>query len=320
MDTPTNILAESPKKIKHIVCSGGGITGFAFYGILREANRAGMWNFDEIETFYGTSIGSVLAVIMSLNYDWQTMDDFLIKRPWNNVFSFNMYSLVEAISKRGLFDVKSIEETFLPLFNGKDISINITMIEFYELTKKELHIFISEINALELIDISYKTHPEWRLMDAVYASSALPFIFSPLLRGEKCYCDGGLLLNYPLCKCIEHGHDPDEILGINRTSAKKNDTDSPVIKNSIVESSTLFDYVMVIFNKIMKMVLKHDGISIKNEYVVHSLPLSIYNMYHASINIDERIRLVKLGSDVINGNGESNDDIDIITDISNNIM
>jgi len=112
MDTPINVLAESPKKIKHIVCSGGGITGFAFYGILREANRAGMWNFDDIETFYGTSVGSVLAVMMSLNYDWQTMDDFLIKRPWNNVFSFNMYPLVEAISKRGLFDVKSIEETF----------------------------------------------------------------------------------------------------------------------------------------------------------------------------------------------------------------
>lgn len=192
------------------------------------------------------------------------------------------------------------------------------MLEYYEFTKKEIHIFISEINSLELVDISYKTHPEWRLMDAVYASSALPFIFSPLLRDDKCYCDGGLLLNYPLRKCLEHGHDPHEILGINRTSTQKNDTDSPVIQNSILESSTLFDYIMVIFNKIMKMVLKQDGRTIKNEYVVHSLPLSIYNMYHASINIDERIRLVKLGSDVINGTDDS--DNDIITDISDNIM
>lgn len=319
MDTTTT---EFPKKIKHIVCSGGGITGFTFYGILREANRAGMWNFDDIETFYGTSVGSVLSVMMSLNYDWQTMDDFLIKRPWNNVFSFNMYSLVDAISKRGLFDVKSIEETFLPLFNGKDISINITMLDFYELTKKELHIFICEINSLELIDISYKTHPDWRLMDAVYASSALPFIFSPLLQHDKCYCDGGLLLNYPLRICLENGHDPDEILGINRTSKQQNETDSSVVKNSIVESSTLFDYIMVIFNKIMKMVLKQNVISIKNEYLVNSLPLSIYNMYHASINIDERIRLVKLGSDLITNQsiGKCNSDNDMNMDISNNIM
>jgi len=315
MDTTTT---ESPKKIKHIVCSGGGITGFAFYGILRETNKAGLWHFDDIETFYGTSVGSVLAVMMSLNYDWQTMDDFLIKRPWNNVFSFNMYSLVEAISKRGLFDIKSIEETFLPLFNGKDISINITLLEFYELTKKEVHIFTSEINSLELIDISYKTHPDWRLMDAVYASSALPFIFSPLLKSEKCYCDGGLLLNYPLRICIENGHDPDEILGINRTSKQKNETECPVINNSIMESSTLFDYVMVIFSKIMKMVIKQEERTIKNEFVVHSLPLSFYNMYHASINMDERIRLVKLGSDVIANEYNNNDDI--ITDISNNII
>jgi NTE family protein len=293
---------DKTKKIRHIVCSGGGITGFAFYGILREANKAGIWNLDDIETFYGTSVGSVLSVMLSLNYDWETMDDFLIKRPWNNVFSFNMYSVVEAMNRRGIFTIKNIEDTFLPLFNGKDISINITMKEFYELNKKEIHIFTTEINTMEIIDISYKTHPDWRLMDAVYASSALPFIFTPLLRDEYCFCDGGFLLNYPLRVCFEHGHDPDEIIGVNRTSTFNSETDgslNTVPKNSITESSTLLDYIMVIFRKIMKMVLTQEMLKIKHEYTVYSLPLSLDSMYHTSISIEERIRLVKMGSDII---------------------
>jgi NADH dehydrogenase FAD-containing subunit len=31
-------------KIKHIVVSGGGVTGFSYYGILRESAKQQLWN------------------------------------------------------------------------------------------------------------------------------------------------------------------------------------------------------------------------------------------------------------------------------------
>ena len=80
-----------PEIIRHIVCSGGGVTGFSFYGILKECYARGIWKVENIQTIYGTSVGSIFAVILALNYDWQTMDDYLIKRPWQNVFKFNLY-------------------------------------------------------------------------------------------------------------------------------------------------------------------------------------------------------------------------------------
>jgi predicted acylesterase/phospholipase RssA len=303
---------DNPTKIKHIVCSGGGVTGFSFYGVLRESNRAGIWNFQDIETISGTSVGSIIAVIIALNYDWEILDDFLIKRPWHHVFKITMYTIFEALNKRGIFNMKTIEETFLPLFNGKDISVDITMLELYEMTKKDVHIFITEVHSMETIDISYKTHPEWRVVDAVYASSSVPVLFEPFIKADKCYCDGGFLLNYPLRACLDKGIDPDEVLGIRRisctnTSAVDSSDNQILISDTITESSTLLDYLMVIFNKLVKMIIKPPIITIKNEYRVVATPLSILNICNAITNMEERIRLIKIGSDLVNLTDNSTD-------------
>ena len=43
-----------PSIIRHIVCSGGGVTGFSFYGILKECYFRKIWKLENIETIYGT--------------------------------------------------------------------------------------------------------------------------------------------------------------------------------------------------------------------------------------------------------------------------
>ena len=78
--------------------------------------------------------------------------------------------------------MKTIEEIFVPLFSGKDISIDITLQDFYDITKKEIHIFTTDVMRFEVVDISYKTHPDWKLIDAVYASSSIPIIFFAAAR------------------------------------------------------------------------------------------------------------------------------------------
>ena len=55
--------------------------------MLRECHNRKLWKLEDIETIYGTSVGSIIAVILALDYDWDTLDDYLIKRPWNNVFN-----------------------------------------------------------------------------------------------------------------------------------------------------------------------------------------------------------------------------------------
>jgi|TARA_B110000881_G_scaffold218589_1_gene238410 predicted acylesterase/phospholipase RssA len=285
-------MSASTSVIRHIVCSGGGVTGFSFYGMLRECHKRNLWKLEDIETIYGTSVGSIIAVILALDYDWDTIDDYLIKRPWNNVFKFNLYSIIDSLKKRGIFGMKTIEDTFAPLFNGKDISIDITMQDFYDITKKEIHIFTTDVMRFEVVDISHKTHPEWRLMDAVYASSAIPIIFSPFIKDSKCYCDGAMLLNYPLDKCIENGAKNDEIIGLcNDMNAHDED-----IFN---ESCSLLDYGLIIMKKLICAFLSVREHRIKNEFRITSINMSIYDIVSTTTEIDNRIRLIQEGVDVI---------------------
>ena len=278
--------------IQHIVCSGGGVTGFSFYGMLKECYNRNIWNIENIKTIYGTSVGSIFAVILALNYDWKTMDDYLIKRPWQNVFKFNLYSILDSLQQRGIFGIKTIEDTFTPLFLGKDIPINVTMKEFYDITKIEIHVFTTEIMNFELVDISYKTHPDWRLIDAVYCSCSIPIIFAPFIKDTKCYCDGGLLLNYPLDKCIDNGANPNEIIGL-CSDLDANDKD---IMN---ETSSLLDYVIVILKKVIMAFLPKTKNTIPNEFKIKSREISIYDIIETTSNSDERIQLVQNGVDII---------------------
>jgi len=177
---PVNVEKPIPN-IKHIVLSGGGIIGFAQYGVLRESNLRGLWSFENIESIYGISVGCIVGLFISLNFEWDVLDDYLIKRPWQNVINFTMNSLIQSFDSRGILDKNIIYEIIQPLFRAKNIDIECTMKELYEITKIDLHIFVTELNNYKLIDISYTDYPDWKVADAIYASCCLPLLFKPLL-------------------------------------------------------------------------------------------------------------------------------------------
>jgi predicted acylesterase/phospholipase RssA len=280
--------------IQHIVIAGGGTTGLSYYGILKETHNQGLWKFEDIKSIYGTSVGAILAVILCLNYDWPTIDNYLINRPWHNVYKFNMYSIIESYHKRGIFDIKVIEETFSPLFKGKDISLDITLKEFYELTNIEIHVFAVEIVTNQLIDFSYKTHPDWKVIEVVYSSASLPIMFSPYFKEDGCYCDGGIIENYSLEKCINNGANPNEILGLRKENIIVN-------KNSMDEKASLIDFISILLSNFAnKLLVLNKSRCIPNEYLVHSEQTSLYNMNIILSNVDERIKLINVGVEMVN--------------------
>ena len=208
--------------IKHLVFSGGVIYGYAFYGAYKFLEQKGFVNIDNIQTMYGTSCGAMVAVILSLKYDYETLENYLIKRPWHEVFKFTIETFMNCYQKCGLFGPEILETLFDPLFRAKDLDIaTITMKEFYEVTKIEHHFFTVDIGGFELIDISYKTHPDCRVLDAVYASLCVPFLFQPIqlpigkeiiedvsgisvcTKKKTRLIDGGFLMNYPILPCVQ---------------------------------------------------------------------------------------------------------------------
>ena len=166
--------------IKHLVLSGGGPIGFNELGALQQLEKNGFWKINDIETIYATSVGGIISVLLCLKFDWETINDYFIKRPWNDVYKIKLDQLFNAYHKKGIFDTKISEIFYKPFFSARDISLEVTLKEFYEISNIEIHLFTFDINNFELCDISYLTHPDLSLLTAVYMSSAIPILFSPI--------------------------------------------------------------------------------------------------------------------------------------------
>ena len=85
------------------------------------------------------------------------------------------------------------------------------MIEFYNKFNVSLNFITLNINTFETEVLSHVNTPNIPIVEAVYMSSALPFIFEPFEYNNNLYIDGGLVNPYPLKMCMEK-HKDDEIL------------------------------------------------------------------------------------------------------------
>ena len=228
--------------IKHLVISGGGPSLFQYLSAIQHLDENKMIDLEKIESIYGTSAGAIVGILLCLKYDWETLNDYAIMRPWHELFHIKIDTIFEAYKNRGIFTKKIIEKAFKPLLDAKDLSINITLNEFYTYSKIELHFYSFEINQFTTEDISYLTHPELSLIDAIMMSAALPILVTPVILDNKCYMDGGVSANYPLKYCIDSGKNADEILGF------CNQYDSQQ-KNHVDNTSNLLELVLCFFFK-----------------------------------------------------------------------
>lgn len=250
--------------IKHLVIAGGGPIGLQFLGVLEHLNEQDFWKIEDIESIYATSIGTLIGAILCLKYDWPTINTYIIERPWHDVFKLNGKQILNAFYNKGLFDKKIFEIVFKPLLEAKDLSLSITLKEFYEYTKIEFHLYAFELNKFEVVDVSYKTHPDLSLIEAIFMSSALPGVFIPTILDGGCYIDGGVMANYPLSYCLQDHENSDEILGI---TFYRDYTKPDAYKNNIVtEESSVIDLSIGFFINAMNYIYKTlKNIKIKNQ-------------------------------------------------------
>jgi len=275
--------------IKHLVIPGGGPTGIKALGALQYLEEQGYWNINNIETIYATSAGAIISVLLCLKFDWETINDYIVKRPWKDAFHLDVNQIFEAYSKKGLFDKNVAEIFYKPFFKAKDISMEITMKEFFELTKIEIHLFSLDINSFNLEDISYITHPDLQLLTAVQMSSAIPVLISPVCIDNRCYVDGGVICNYPINQCIMRAENIDEIFGLRNKYTKK---DENIVKNE----STILEYVMNFINRLVNSVAsKFEEKEIPNELIYDTDLMTLSNIQLTLSSKEERQRLINFG-------------------------
>jgi len=275
--------------IKHLVISGGGPILFQIISAIQELERKEYLNMKNIESIYGTSAGAVVAIMLSLKFDWETLNDYIIKRPWHDVFPIKVQNILEAYTKKGIFDIKNIEKCFKPLFDAKDIPLNITMKEFFNLTNIDIHMCTFELNEYKVKDISHDSFPDLHILTALQMTCALPVLVTPVFIDDKCFIDGGVSCNYPLCFCVDSGKSPDEILGFKNNYENENNS-------KVRENSTLLDYLLKFLFK--SFVFIHDNNiqpTLANEILFDTTYISVDVIKNALTKIEVRRELFEKG-------------------------
>ena len=314
--------------IKHLVICGGGPVGLVNYGVLKELTNSNIISYENIKSIYATSIGSFIGLIYILNMDWDSTDDYLIKRPWDKLIDFSSYDYLNLMYSKGLADKDLIIEMIKPLLLAKDLNVDITLEELYNITQIEFHIFTTNLNKFCKVDLNYKTYPTLKLFEAIMMSSSIPILIQPPYYNNEYYLDGGIFSNCPVNECFnEQKCDKNEIFAIindkrfpideNNKFHNNSNNDSNDDSNNLNENTNLFNFFVIILKTIFRklMIIENENlIEINNNINVcltkNNLDISYWK--YVLTNKDERVYLLELGKSItlkfIEKNKEKNEE------------
>lgn len=194
-------------KLKNLVISGGGIYGISFLGVLKHLDKFNL--LDDIQCYYGTSVGSIICFLLIIGYKYNELFDFCqsfdLEKLVNNP---NIDNFIESFgfesSNKMLYVIKRLIE-------NKSYSDEITFKELYELKGKKLNITGVCLNDNNVYIFNNETTPDMKILIAIKISCNIPVLFSPIKYDNKLWIDGGAIMNYPIDLCRS---EIEETLGI----------------------------------------------------------------------------------------------------------
>jgi predicted acylesterase/phospholipase RssA len=133
------------------------------------------------------------------------------------------------------------------------------------------------------------------VIEAVYASAAVPIIFQPLMKDDSFYCDGALINNFPLHNCINNNNEyVDSIFSIDLCGIQSNVNNM----NNINKNSTLFEYAFhVVSNFLLNIKNENSNYNIKNKITIQKHNITINDLFLSFTNHEKRQLLIQLGID-----------------------
>jgi len=264
------------KKLKkNLIIGGGGIKGLSFLGTLE--NLFKIYPFEQFENFSGVSIGSFIIVMLIIDYNINDLKDFFIN---NDLYYFTDYKLSNLLENYGLDKGVKVLNLIKAFFITKNIDIDITFLELYNKTKKNIYICGSNISKDSIEYFSYNNTPNMKVLDALRISISVPILFTPILFNNDYYIDGVYFEYYPI-------------------EPFKNDIDNTI--------SILLDFKINLLINSFDSYLKKLLFSLYNHMIhnkmVYKDNKNIYNILNIEenslkfdLNIDEKNKLFNIGT------------------------
>lgn len=228
--------------IKYLVLSGGGPNGLYQLGAIKKLSESYI-SMSNIEHICGTSIGTFIAILLCLNIELTDIEDYCVNKPWIKSFVKYTNDILEIDKEKGFIKHEFIKDALESFYKSKDIDINITFKEFYEICNVKLSFYCIKISNFSVHEFSCETTPDTPVIIGCLASCSIPPIFGPIEYNGEYYIDGGFINNYPINSCLSKGYDEDEIFGLQTSNAKNG--------FNLLETDTFSHYLINILGNIL---------------------------------------------------------------------
>jgi predicted acylesterase/phospholipase RssA len=195
---PKNLKLE--RNYEGLVLSGGGSKGIIQLGFLHNLFTQQMIQFEAINYFIGTSVGSIINFLLIINYTPVEIlsllfsDCFELKTPIN---------FLNILSNFGIHSSDTIF-TYISKLTEEKIGFIPTMNELYEMYGKVFVCVTHNLssnpynNEQNTVYVDYQSHPNLSCIEAIRMSSNIPLVFEKYIYDKNYYVDGGLSDNYPV--------------------------------------------------------------------------------------------------------------------------
>lgn len=203
-----------------LVISGGGPRGIGILGGLHYIYEKG--GLDKITEYWGTSIGSVIILLLSIGYTpfeifhkLFVLEEFASATDLQSVLETSALCPIEILGDR----VKEFMREKLRNRFGKDCDP--TFFDLYIHTKKRINIIGTNTSTMRGECFNVDNYPLMKISDAIEISCDLPYLFTKKLYNDQIYVDGGFINNYPIDMADDGIH---YILGISASASQNEKT------------------------------------------------------------------------------------------------
>lgn len=184
------------ENIEYLVFSGGGTRLFSMLGAYTQTIKLFPQITENLKGCAGASAGSLLSLMIVLGLTPQEILKLCFEIPVHKLF--DNLSLSDIKDKWGISDnditIAYIGDLLLQKTGKRDV----TFLELYKHTQKELIVMVSCLEDFESVHHSYKATPHHIVWKSIIASCCIPLLFQPVKIDMCTYVDGAILNNLPL--------------------------------------------------------------------------------------------------------------------------
>jgi hypothetical protein len=156
-------------------------------------------NFNDIDTYIGTSAGSFVCSMLALNFKIEEVIDVYVNEISKKLnFNIHNVNIIERLNEKSIYPNKLLIECFEIIFiKYRDGNIP-SLLDIKNNYGKNIIFTVYNVTKNKLEYLNYENSPDLLVTQACAMSSCIPYVFNPIEYKKSCYIDGGIKSNYSI--------------------------------------------------------------------------------------------------------------------------